>query len=500
MAYRPDRFANQYSNDAQNVNNSSPKKKKEEQKPKSEPQPSLDDFYVEHQIKTHDGELRVLNSGGDANVYQWNGSFWEKIENRQGCRMAFKWLRTYNNRANVNAYNAKRCHESLKLELPELGKPPKDSYIPLIDKWLVVEGSNLKIINPTPEVNIRYCINAKLNCDSTSDYYTPKKTTNGKFYDYITSTLPDEATRNVVQEYCGYTLLNNTRFCTALVMEGEGANGKSVLLEILTALHRNFCSLRLNELAKFGLAPLIDASLAVSAETPKNGIFENEFKAAVSGDWITVEKKGQDIITYQPTAKWVIACNTFPVIKDKSDGMYRRLLIVPFDQKFGPDKAIPELAKTLIEEELKEILDWCLEGLQRLLKRGAFAPTEKMERLKREKKEENDSVIRFVQYFEYEISTSFTPKQDIYDAYRAFSIDQGTPACSQTEFWKRINRAFPNNQLQERRTVDCHTQKRQRSVNLSTPRPNKNTNNYTYNANTPITEIEEEDDDVRFFD
>jgi putative DNA primase/helicase len=401
-----------------------------------------------------DERIRILPTEKDSKVFQWVGNHWSLMTEQQGRTKAIDWL-TGGFKQFATSKMASSCHETLKLKANKMPAETKETIIPLQNVWLKVGANNeFKIVPPNKETNITYVISTRLNVKPGQTVYTPSKVpASSKFYKYLTSVLPKTQILDLVQEYCGYTLLNDNRFQKAMVMEGDGANGKSVLIEIIRQLHQNARSIRLNQLESFGLTPLLDASLVISAETPKKKISEDELKSAISGDLMTIEGKGKDLISHKPKAKWIISCNTFPHIDDKTNGVLRRLIIVPFQQTFDEKDQIKNLEQILIDEELEIILNWCLEGLQRLLKRNNFQIPEEISNLKKRKQEESDPVRRFANEFGIVVDThNFTmTKQEIYDDYRTYSDNEGVLSCGQEEFWKRMKRVFPT--MQETRKV-----------------------------------------------
>lgn len=432
-------------------------------------QPSISTEYKYGLLVRNDENIKKLNTESDSKVFVWARNHWKLLSEQEGKTMAFNWL-SGSHKHLATAKMASSCHQTLKLVVGNMPKETNDTIIPLQNKWLRVNDSNeFEVIEPNKQLNIKYVINTNIKTSDVQKTYKPLSVpADSKFMTYLNTALPKKDIQQLVQEYCGYTLLNDNRFQKAMVMEGEGANGKSVLLEIMRSLHQNTRSIRIDNMANFGLTPLLDASLVISAETPKKKIHENELKSAISGDLMTIESKNKDLISHKPKAKWLIACNTFPHIDDKTDGVLRRLIIVPFERTFQAHEQIKNLDQILINEELHHILNWCLEGLQRLLKRGDFLIPDEIAKVKKTKQEESDHVRRFTREYGFAYDNEkLMSKQEIYDEYRDYTEQEGSPSCSQEEFWKRMKRVFPR--MEESRKVLPGQGKRQhRMVNLKT--------------------------------
>lgn len=174
----------------------------------------------------------------------------------------------------------------------------------------------------------------------------------------------------VLQEIIGYLLTAETKISLAFLLWGQGANGKSLLIEIITALigSANVSNLSIQDLDNpFRRSNLIGKTVNISSENEvgSKGFNSQIFKAVVSGDNIVVEKKYENSMSYAPVCKFVFAVNSLPYSHDKSYGFFRRVFIVPFNRRFEGKSADKELKEKLLAE-LPGILNWALVGLHRL--------------------------------------------------------------------------------------------------------------------------------------
>ena len=272
------------------------------------------------------------------------------------------------------------------------------------------------------------------------------------FYKFLSVSLPDEDVRALVQEYCGYTLLNDVRHQVAQIWVGDGRNGKSVLLKIIQKLHAKVGSLQLDKLDGFGLTSLVDSSLIVCSEAPKRGINEQVFKQIISGDPISVEYKFKDSFTYSPRGKFLIACNRFPHITDDSNGVWRRLQIIKWDVNLTDEQEIPNIDEMIISKELQLVVDWCLEGLSRLLVRGDFAEPESVLHRKKAEKVNSNNVLAFIEDHGLDIDPvgRSTHKHLIYEKYEEYCHSHGLSPFQGNEFWKRVLQKFPAMQVKKK--------------------------------------------------
>ena len=200
--------------------------------------------------------------------------------------------------------------------------------------------------------------------------YDPKEKCE-RFEQFITEIMEGDSQRvAVLQELAGYLLTSETVIHKAFFLYGDGSNGKSLLLDILTALvgEANVSNLTLADLSNaFRRYNLVGktVNIATENEIAGKGFNSQYFKAIVAGDRIQVERKYQDSASFVPTCKLVFAVNNLPYSPDHSYGLYRRMMIIPFTRRFEEKEADKNLKAKLLPE-LPGILNWSLEGLKRL--------------------------------------------------------------------------------------------------------------------------------------
>src|SRR5206468_684062 len=99
---------------------------------------------------------------------------------------------------------------------------------------------------------------------------------------------------------------------------------------------------------------------------------EQLLKSLIAGGRVMGDRKDKDPLSINVRGKWVGLGNHLPTITEHSTGFWRRWDIVPFNVTIPESRRDPLLAETIIREELSGVLNWALEGLVRLQKRGGF--------------------------------------------------------------------------------------------------------------------------------
>jgi putative DNA primase/helicase len=232
-----------------------------------------------------------------------------------------------------------------------------------------------------------------------------------------------------LQEFLGYMLYPNMPAHKSLWLYGTGRNGKSTLLKLVRALlgGRNIVSVPFEALdgyQRFSKARLYGKLLNVISEpvTIKR-VNTPEFKSLIGGDLISAEVKNkQKTIDFENFAKFVILGNRFPMIDDETLAFWDRLIVIDFPNIFT-DSAIPDLAGKLIEnkDELSGFLNWCLEGLRRLVENNFhFTVSKTSEQMKLEFEKVSNSARAFVSEECIKDSDSIIPKHILYEDYKRY--------------------------------------------------------------------------------
>ena len=194
-----------------------------------------------------------------------------------------------------------------------------------------------------------------------------------KFLEEIFPDDPDMSKRVLLQQFFGYCLLCDTRYQRALFLYGTGANGKSTVLDVLSAMvgPENTSSLTLQDLAKQFRAQFLQNKLVnLSSETnTRDPLTMETFKQVVDGSPLTTERKYGEPYQYRPFAKWLVAMNEAPIIPDKSYGFGRRVLVLNFNRRFQPEEIKEKMSEKLITE-IDKIFNWAVDGLYALLDKG----------------------------------------------------------------------------------------------------------------------------------
>jgi putative DNA primase/helicase len=410
----------------------------------SPPAQKTDDWTEELRFATETASNACYSiEGGE--VYFWNGLFHENVPYRVMKPRAFAWLEK-NAPKTATANKAEALVDAALLKLRPL--PKRDDsrvLVPVQNGYLEAHpDGTLEWLDADPALGVCYALNVTL--PRNGNVYQPSQIPHGSLLaHYFNTSIPDVETRAFLQEMSGDTLIPNVRFQRATVLKGEGKNGKSIFTRLMAALHHRVAYKQLDNLKGFDLMDLVGASLAIADEVPATRLNEQAFKALVSGEPMSVDRKHKDPISASMTAKWIICTNNDQRTADNSYGFWRRVVIIPFDQAIEGKDVIPELDKKIIANELGYFLDWCLNGLQRLLRRGDMPPLPaKLEMSKAQAVAASDPVLAWIEdRFVAVTERDFIKKEDFYGLFADWAYKQGfrNPPSSPI-FWKSIKRRF----------------------------------------------------------
>ncbi|MDQ2792847.1 MAG: phage/plasmid primase, P4 family [Bacteroidota bacterium] len=265
------------------------------------------------------------------------------------------------------------------------------------------------------------------------------------FHRFLNRVLPDEDCQNILAEYLGYVFVSPAKLKLekTLLLYGSGANGKSVLFEIVTALlgpdnvsHYSLQSLTVDP--SYARAHLANKLLNYASEISGKSD-PNVFKQLVSGEPVEARFPYGQPFTLTDYAKLIFNCNELPADVEHTLAYFRRFLILPFKETIPEAEQDKQLAAKIIAAELSGVFNWVLTGLNRLLEQGRFTHSEAVSKQIDEYRLQSDSVRSFLDDNRYEASTTNAiARQVLYADYRVHCQDEGNRPVNARNFAKRL--------------------------------------------------------------
>lgn len=259
----------------------------------------------------------------------------------------------------------------------------------------------------------------------------------------------DKQLRLLIEEMIGYTLFRRNEIGKAFILTGQGANGKSTLLEVLNELlgEENIASVSLEELNHRFKTFQLEGKLANIGDDISNKYIEDNstFKKLVTGEKVNVERKGRDPYDFKNYSKLIFSANELPRINDLSSGLKRRLIFIPFNAHFSKnDKDYDPfiLDKLLDQESMEYLLKLALEGLNRVLENHSFTYAKVCDEVWKEYEAINNPVIAFLEDNDIENE----PVKEVYLRYSAWCSENGLKAVSKPVFGREVKKQGYNSE------------------------------------------------------
>lgn len=207
--------------------------------------------------------------------------------------------------------------------------------------------------------------------------YDPAATAPG-WLEFLEQVLPgDRQAQEFLGEWFGYVISGRTDQQKIAALIGKKRCGKGTIARVLTALvgKENVSGMNLGLLSgTFGLEPFVGAALATASDVRWQSRTIGDaipILLEVSGeDHVTVSRKNKSAWKGRLGVRFMLMSNDTPTFSDRSGALVDRMLYVSFRQSFFGRENVSLTEKLM--EELPGILNWALDGLDRLSARGRF--------------------------------------------------------------------------------------------------------------------------------
>ncbi len=211
---------------------------------------------------------------------------------------------------------------------------------------------------------------------------------------FFESLFKDKKESLVIQEIFGFLLHRDYFLEKAFMFNGNGRNGKSKTLMLMKKFIGidNCTEIPLDEFEKdnFALGELHKKSANLCGDISKTALNDTgKLKKLTGRDLISAARKFKTRIKFENYAKMIFAANEIPVTYDLTEAFFNRWIILDFPYRFLTNKEIKELKekekintklqdpyiieKIATEEEMSGLLNWALEGLERIRKNKTFS-------------------------------------------------------------------------------------------------------------------------------
>lgn len=253
----------------------------------------------------------------------------------------------------------------------------------------------------------------------------------------------------LIQEMFGYCLYKDYSIQKAFLLVGEGANGKSTLLQLLSRMlgRDNISNVSIEEITSGGrfVAYKLYTKMANISSELENKMLKNTtvFKMATGGDKLTHERKFRDSFEFYNYAKLIFAINEVPQVKDETTAFYRRWIPIEFDRIFmGKECDVNILDKLSTPTELAILLNWAIAGLHRLLDNNSFSDTWGTDMVRGWWNRQTERIYLFlVEHYDFDQEESVL-KEDLYEHYKEWSLQDRYVVECENGFSRKLKKLF----------------------------------------------------------
>lgn len=278
-------------------------------------------------------------------------------------------------------------------------------------------------------------------CTRLAPVYFDPTATCPTWLSFVGRVLPDNDVRAFVQRLAGYSLTGSTAEQVLAFLYGNGRNGKSVFLErIAEILGEYHTPTRIETLSASrgggipnDVAALAGARLVSVSETPEGSrLNESLIKDLSGGDTITARFLRREYFQFRPQFKLWIRGNHKPRISGTDDGIWRRVVLVPFTVQI-PVEQIDKTLPDRLADELPGILNWVLEGCMQWQRSGLNPPAAVTDAVK-EYRSEMDVLGEFIDDRCVTAPNAKAGATQLYGEYKRWCDDSGHQPVSSMRF------------------------------------------------------------------
>lgn len=273
---------------------------------------------------------------------------------------------------------------------------------------------------------------------------------------FLARVLPDPEVRSFIKRWFGYSLTGLTSEQKLVFLYGGGRNGKSTMVDTVAEIMADYGSTipietltgseqRKGSDATPDLVRLPGARF-VRASEPEQGqkMKEALIKALTGGEAIMIRRMMQEFVEVVPEFKLTISGNYKPEVRGADDGIWRRIVLVPFLEQIAEDEVDPLLPHKL-KAEADGILAWMVEGCLEWMQGGLRVPQSLIDATA-DYRRESDPPRDFLET-QCEVTGSaedFETGRDLGDAFNAWLLSIGTSTWGKRQTANAFKRRSEN--------------------------------------------------------
>ncbi len=333
--------------------------------------------------------------------------------------------------------------EYLTVDAPRLWERPPIDRLNVVNGIITLDGNTFDLLPHSPDF---------LSSVQIPVSYDPYATCPA-WDRFIAEVFPEDA-HTVAFELVAYGMTPDAPSQTAILLTGEGANGKSTFLRaVIALLGSGNCaghSLHRLEGDRFAVAGLVGKLANICADLPSRDLEQTSiFKAITGGDMVMAERKFREAFEFRPFCKLLFSANHLPRSADATFAFFRRWLVLPFTRTFGEQgeraAAKPEDldARLADPRELSGVLNKAIGAVKGLRERG-FTVSASMREAWTEFRGTTDPLAIWLDAATVESPAVLVSKDALRTTYYGHCNAQSLPTPSAKAFGQALMRLRPH--------------------------------------------------------
>lgn len=274
----------------------------------------------------------------------------------------------------------------------------------------------------------------------------------------------DKALVDYVQNICGLVALGVVFFEALIIAYGDGRNCKSTfwntIAKVLGSYSGNISADTLTvgctRNVKPELAEIRGKRMLIASEMQEGArLNDATVKQLCSTDEIFAEKKYKDPFKFTPSHALILYTNHLPRVSAQDDGIWRRLVVIPFKAKIEGNSDIKNYSNYLFKNAGEAVLAWVIEGAKRVIESNyKFSTPDSVKQAINEYRSQNNWFGHFLEDkcevgSEYKVSSS-----RLYSEYRNYSTENNEYCRSTTDFYTALeNAGFKRMKIHNKRFI-----------------------------------------------
>lgn len=245
-----------------------------------------------------------------------------------------------------------------------------------------------------------------------------------------------------VQKAVGYSLTGSTKEQVMFILYGNGRNGKSIFIDTIVDTLGNYArSMQADSIMVKNNSSTVNSDIArlegarlVASSEPNDGLRLDEglVKQLTGGDTVTARYLYGKEFEFKPEFKLWLATNHKPFIRGTDDGIWRRLMLIPFAVKISDNRVDKDLKYKLQREEVG-ILNWAVEGAIKWQREG-LKPPESVVQASQDYRNEMDVTAGFMEECCTVGKGELVRASQLYQRYKQWTNDNSQYLMNSTKF------------------------------------------------------------------